>query len=233
VGSDHRPQDWCVDGRRHNFGGSAGVQPGRKVLATATGSQVQMWDPATGRPIGAPLTGQTNSVTDVEFSPNSRLLAVAVGNVISTSTETGVVSDHGGEVRLWSPATGRPAGAPLTGHTGPVNAVAFSPDGKRLVSTATRLWDVLGSAGWVGWSPSFGECAALPGVGVAGCEEVGAVGCLAAVGSAEADGSSGAGWVDRVCAPLAGADRHGGFLVHDRGLRVGFRDPAGSRNPVG
>ena len=32
-------------------------------------------------------------------------------------------------VRLWDPATGDPVGEPLTGHTGRVSAVAFSPDG--------------------------------------------------------------------------------------------------------
>ena len=32
-------------------------------------------------------------------------------------------------VRLWNADTGQPIGDPLTGHTGPVLSVAFSPDG--------------------------------------------------------------------------------------------------------
>ena len=37
-------------------------------------------------------------------------------------------------VRLWNADTGQPLGAPLTGHTGAVDSVAFSPDGTRIAS---------------------------------------------------------------------------------------------------
>ena len=37
-------------------------------------------------------------------------------------------------VRLWDAVTGKPVGDPLTGHTGAVDGVAFSPDGTRIVS---------------------------------------------------------------------------------------------------
>ncbi|TLP56408.1 hypothetical protein FXF59_06065 [Microbispora tritici] len=61
--------------------------------------------------MGVVLT-DTDSVVAVDFHPDGHVLATAS-------------SDE--RVRLWDVTTRQPVGAPLTGHTGPVLAVAFSP----------------------------------------------------------------------------------------------------------
>jgi hypothetical protein len=52
-------------------------------------------------------------------------------------------------VGVWDADTGQPIGDPLTGHTGAVSSVAFSPDGTRIVSGSDdhtlRLWPAVAS----------------------------------------------------------------------------------------
>jgi WD40 repeat protein len=55
-----------------------------------------------------------------------------------------LVSDVGGEARLWDAATLKPLGPPLPGKAWPAGAVAISPDGQRLVTAnggGVSLWD--------------------------------------------------------------------------------------------
>ena len=53
-------------------------------------------------------------------------------------------------MRLWDADTGQALGQPLTGHTDAVESVAFSPDGKRIVTGSRdrrlRLWPAYADA---------------------------------------------------------------------------------------
>jgi WD40 repeat protein len=82
--------------------------------------------------LSAPLTGHTDRVTTVVFSPDGRTLT-------SGSDDQAV--------RLWNvtdPGHPTPWGQPLTGHTDTVRSVTFSPDGHTLATASldktVRLW---------------------------------------------------------------------------------------------
>ena len=95
---------------------------------------VRVWDAATGRPRGDPLTGHTGYVN-----------TVAIGRI--GDRDVIVSGGHDKTVQVWDAATGRPCGGPLTGHTSYVRAVAIGRIGDRDVIVsggydgAVRVWD--------------------------------------------------------------------------------------------
>ncbi len=98
---------------------------------------VDRWDAATGEPLGPPLI-EPGPVESVAISPDGRLILGGCGRV-----ERGG-GPVGGIARLWDAATGRPVGRALM-HSDAVKSVAFSPDGKTILTgcddAMARLWD--------------------------------------------------------------------------------------------
>lgn len=129
---------------------SIAFSPDGKLMATGDEEgAIILWDVQTYRPIGRPLTDHMMysvsggralfNVNSLAFSPDSKILA------------------SGGEdsrIILWDIVTHEPIGEPIYSHIYSsdnalllgVRSVAFSPDGRRLVSGGidgtVRLWDV-------------------------------------------------------------------------------------------
>jgi WD40 repeat protein/Tfp pilus assembly protein PilF len=86
---------------------------------------VAIWDLATGLKIHT-LEGCTQTVWDIDASPDQRFLAAATGNGMNAEP---------GQVKVWDVQSGELV-FDLSGHQLPVWSVAFSPDSRRLASGA-------------------------------------------------------------------------------------------------
>lgn len=133
---------------------------GRKVATGAHDGAVVIWDVSDWAPVRR-LTGHTGWVRSVVFSPDSRTIASSASdstvrlwdaedgsaretltgyrdsqyNGVTFSPDGRTLAFIGGEssISLWRPGTGK-TWARLSGSTGEVGTLAYSPDGKSLAA---------------------------------------------------------------------------------------------------
>jgi len=103
----------------------------------AAAGGLELWDVATGNDLRS-FTGHNGQVTSVAFSPDGRF-------ALSASRDTfGFSAGRDYTLKLWELASGKELWS-FTEHSGQINSVAFSPDGRFALSdsldNALKLWD--------------------------------------------------------------------------------------------
>jgi WD40 repeat protein/tRNA A-37 threonylcarbamoyl transferase component Bud32 len=104
---------------------------GKRIVTGSSDHHLKVWDVERGQELRT-LKGHWDTVTCVAFSPDGkRIVSGGAGNQ-SGNLEEGLEAIPG-EVKVWDADNGQEL-LSVKGHSGLVTSVAFSPDGRRIVS---------------------------------------------------------------------------------------------------
>ena len=96
---------------------------GSTIATGGADQRAQLWNAVTGRPLFPPMVHQY-VVRGLAFSPDGKTLVTGSGDFEQTKMK--------GETRFWDTRTGRQLGAAIEDTS--VNAVAFNPDGRSVMT---------------------------------------------------------------------------------------------------
>ncbi|KAH8808784.1 WD40-repeat-containing domain protein [Xylogone sp. PMI_703] len=117
----------------------ATFSPDSRTIASGCDDTILLWDPASGTILNR-LQGPTDGVDSIAFSPDGTKIT-ASGSYYSKKSAS---KDNEISIRLWDVATGSILKS-FPGYRRTGNAVAFSPDGTKIVSGCSdyvvRDWD--------------------------------------------------------------------------------------------
>ncbi|KAF7334743.1 WD-REPEATS-REGION domain-containing protein [Mycena sanguinolenta] len=144
-----------LEGHTESVASVAFSPDGKHIVSGSNDGTVCLWDAESGAQLGKPLKGYTDWVISVAFSSDGKQIVSSFCDktVCLWNAECGAplgkpLEGHTSWDRticLWDAANGTPVGKPLEGHTDWVTSVAFSPNGKHIVSGSSdrtvRIWD--------------------------------------------------------------------------------------------
>jgi len=138
----------------------------KRIAVPGARGTVGIWEVATGRRVGEPLTIGSVDVAAAIFADDGRMMIasddsgsvsfvdvatgrptrppLSVGSVPADSLDLSpdgrlvAAASYSGAVFVWDAKTGVPYGSPLTVDTSPVGDIAFSPDGRTLATSHLR-----------------------------------------------------------------------------------------------